>query len=439
MRKTSVLITLLVLSAAAFGNGISINSPGTRALSMAGAYIAIADDYSAPYWNPAGLWQIERAQGSIFLTDVIPIASYEYYPGPQKAEGIVNHYILPNAAFIWPCMLTKKMRMAVSFLVPAGLGTEWDGEELLGLNGPPTYSSAPNLFGSDAFTWESKLSVFNISLSTSYRVDERLSLGAAFHLVRGSMTMKRGVSTVNNYNPMGAGDLGYLDSQYEEESDGWGYGFGFGVQYQLSDAIRFGAMMRTPMKVQFSGDATVTNQTLSDLTGGAVSATMADFEFDRDMTMPLRIGAGFCWQPVERFLFATDLLWTNWSKYEDYLISTHDSETDTLTLLWDDALQVRFGGEYWLYDNFALRGGIYYDPAPGPDKTQTILIPNATFMGYTCGAGYRWNNLSFDFAVEWLNGKERDIDDADVIPGVGMAGKHNVDILALSLAATYKF
>jgi len=250
-------------------------------------------------------------------------------------------------------------------------------------------------------------------------------------------TMKRGVSLINNYYPKlidpqnGSDDFGYLDSQYKEESDGWGYGFGLGVQYQLSDAIRFGAMMRTPMKVEFSGDATVTNQTLS--------ATLADFDFDRDTTMPLRIGGGVSWRPDERLLLAADLLWTNWSEYEDYLISTYDSEKDTLTLLWDDALQVRFGGEYWLFDNFALRGGIYYDPAPGPDKTQTILIPNATFMGYTCGAGYRLNNLSFDFAFEWLNGKERDIDDADVITGTGMPGKHNVDIIALSLAATYKF
>jgi hypothetical protein len=35
---------------------------GTRALALGGAYTALADDYSAIYWNPAGLGQVTRAQ-----------------------------------------------------------------------------------------------------------------------------------------------------------------------------------------------------------------------------------------------------------------------------------------------------------------------------------------------------------------------------------------
>ena len=68
----SILIALLILSLtttgsasdSSVGSGAILRSGfGARALGMGGAYVAIADDYSAPYWNPAG---ITRAN-SIYL------------------------------------------------------------------------------------------------------------------------------------------------------------------------------------------------------------------------------------------------------------------------------------------------------------------------------------------------------------------------------------
>ena len=35
---------------------------GTRALGMGGAFVSIANDYSAVFWNPAGLVQIRRKE-----------------------------------------------------------------------------------------------------------------------------------------------------------------------------------------------------------------------------------------------------------------------------------------------------------------------------------------------------------------------------------------
>ncbi len=35
---------------------------GARSLAMGGAYVALADEASGPYWNPAGLTQINEHQ-----------------------------------------------------------------------------------------------------------------------------------------------------------------------------------------------------------------------------------------------------------------------------------------------------------------------------------------------------------------------------------------
>ncbi len=88
MKKTVTVLAIFALAGAAFGNGIALNSPGTRALAMGGAYISIADDYSAPYWNPAGLQNGDGMQATFFLTDIIPLAKYERSPN--------RHGILPR-------------------------------------------------------------------------------------------------------------------------------------------------------------------------------------------------------------------------------------------------------------------------------------------------------------------------------------------------------
>ncbi len=74
---------------------------------------------------------------------------------------------------------------------------------------------------------------------------------------------------------------------------------------------------------------------------------------------------------------------------------------------WKDALQLRLGAEYMLYQNVAIRGGFYYDPAPAPDSTLNILLPNYNFSSLTLGAGWDLGGLVIDAGVELLLGEVR--------------------------------
>jgi len=426
----NLLISLMVLgiAACAWGNGVSLNSPGTRALSMAGAVISNVSDYSVAYWNPAGLMNTEGISASFFLTDIIPLASYEYELAGVKADSKVNHYLAPNAAFLWTCKLNNKLRMGLSAIVPAGLGTEWDGEDFVAFAGPPFLdppaNTISNPYAGSTFDWESKIGVYNFSLSTAYRFSDKFNAGGAFHLVYGIMTMKRGIDAVNLLTGSPGKD-GMVDTQYNEESSGWGYGFGFGLQYMLDDAWTLGASIRTKMKVGFSGDAEFGS---------------TKYSFDRDITWPLWYGGGLSFKPSEKLLLAAEAQYWKWSETEEYLIAEYETiGKDSLTLKWNDAVQIRLGAEYQALENLALRCGFYVDPAPGPNKTQTILIPNTDFLGFTIGAGYTMDRLSLDATVEYLKGNDRQIAESTIMPGVGMAGVHKLNIWAPSIAVTYKF
>jgi long-chain fatty acid transport protein len=300
------------------------------------------------------------------------------------------------------------------------------------------------LAGNDPdLNWESSIKVFNISLSGAMNFKEKLNVGAAFHLVRGSMTMDKGLA-----NPAGGG------LQYSEESDGWGFGFGLGAQYLLNKKITLGAAMRTAMSVNFKGEAD--NPLLPIIAPMYGTTAPAESDFEREITWPLWVGGGIAYRPMEKLLLALEAQWSRWGYYEDELVAEFDNSSweqiltanggNTIHLHWDNATQIRLGGEYLLNDKIALRGGFYIDPAPGPDETQTILIPNTDFTVITCGFGYKpMCNLNIDFGFEYLIGKERNVTEVEynnlTTPPtpIGMLGKHGMSIVVPSIAVTYHF
>ena len=68
------LSILIFLPAMLTGNGLNLNGVGSKAVGMGGAFVGLADDYSAVFWNPAGITQITGTSFSFFLTDIIPSA-----------------------------------------------------------------------------------------------------------------------------------------------------------------------------------------------------------------------------------------------------------------------------------------------------------------------------------------------------------------------------
>src|SRR5437016_1140920 len=61
MKRRYFLLFILV-SKTVLGGGFETPGVGAKALSMGGAYVGLADDWTATFWNPAGLGQIKRTE-----------------------------------------------------------------------------------------------------------------------------------------------------------------------------------------------------------------------------------------------------------------------------------------------------------------------------------------------------------------------------------------
>jgi len=158
---------------------------GARSLAMGGAYVALANEASAPYWNPAGLTQIDGHQ---FLA--------MYAPFFEKTSYNFLSYVHP---------LGKMGNLAISdvFLYSEGYEEVDDGGNVLGTS----------------------QSIFNNAVSISYanKVYGRIFLGASLKLIH---------ERVTKYSGNGQGiDLGMLFKPSN------GLSIGFAVQNVLQPEV----------------------------------------------------------------------------------------------------------------------------------------------------------------------------------------------------------
>jgi hypothetical protein len=121
--RAAVLLMMPVLLAGttrAFGQD-PFETAGTRALGMAGAFVAVADDSSAPFWNPAGLATIRFFDATVERTHV------EHQDLASGAEGVSSRwkgqttrvaFALPVLAFSYQHTRVTDVRLATAGLAP---------------------------------------------------------------------------------------------------------------------------------------------------------------------------------------------------------------------------------------------------------------------------------------------------------------------------------
>jgi long-chain fatty acid transport protein len=443
-RKSIILGALLALalSSLSLANGLNLNGMGSRAVAMGGAFVALADDYSAVFWNPAGLSNFKTRVLGFYGVDLIPSATYVMQVPQQTglatlvdAQTKTKHYLAGMLAYYQP--INEQMVAGIAVYTPGGLGATWDGNDFIDLQ--DYQLGLPAGEHSSAYLWESRIGKISISPAISYKINDQVALGAALNIDYGTFSLKRWAGAVAA-TPEQTLDLG----QYEDSSNGWGIGATFGVIYKPSSMFSLGLSARTPSKITLNGTTLISNIDLLGL------VTQSDTE--KALTWPWWIAGGVAFRPMWDLVITADLQWTQWSTVDEIATSYKDpawslfftKAGETVTpLKWKDRLQIRVGAEYMLYENVAIRLGYYNDPAPAPDKTMNILIPSYTFNAITLGAGWDLDGLVIDIGGEILLGTERTVDFAKWLYepeyASSMPGIYNMTIFVPHISVSYKF
>lgn len=398
---TAALAALLLLPGLAAANGLNLNGLGSRAQAMGGAFVGLADDFSAVFWNPAGAAAFRLTTYGFYATDLMPRATFnmsirpdigyvpEDPPPTVDARTKKASYLGFLGAYYKP--ISDKVVVGLGIGTPSGLGTKWNGADFA------------HLSGGAAYDWSSKVGVFSFSPLVAVKINDRVSVGATVNINYGNFNLKK---------PGGSFYLGgeLVDlGQYEENMNGWGVGATLGVLIKPIDKLSVGLTVRTPSTLAFKGSALMSYLSMYELPDTS--------RLERKITWPLWIAGGLAFRPVPRLLLTADVQWTQWSKLDriatDYLdpdwasVFAQGSLLNVQTLDWADKTQFRFGAEFALDASTALRAGYYNDPAPGPLSTLNVLLPTFTYNVLCVGVGKTIGGLQLDFGLEYLAGTGR--------------------------------
>ncbi|MCD6163694.1 MAG: outer membrane protein transport protein [candidate division Zixibacteria bacterium] len=474
MTKKAFLICMVffIMSVAVYGGGFALSGVGSKAIGMGGAFRGLADNWSAAYWNPAGLAQLSQSELNMMAITITPMPEYKpditydgfdvgYKNGEFRYPKYKTHFA-PNGSGFYKIANKEDITFGVAIFAPYALGSDWDIFD-------PIYNDVVVPFPEIDHGANLKVVDIHPSFAKSF-MDNQLMVGAGFSFMRGEIDFQKTVLIPTSLpRPH---DNAAINAFLHGE--GWGYGANFGILYKLSDNLQLGISGKTPATLKLDGENNSTlyaidnislQQTAIRQASNAAELALIDFIFSTeevgapswtreasaDLKLPADIGLGIAYKATEKMTLTMDFSYTLWSGLDSILINLEGADppaydstqnTSVIRTQWEDIFRFSAGGLYQVFDPFQLRFGFYMDPSPIPDETFSPLFMDiGTKYSGNIGAAISVSGWEIGCNFEYIHFSEREIInetsnsfDFDNYPGLFRAY-----LIANHLSITYRF
>ena len=396
MRKfLATAAVLLVVPSLSFGAGFALFETGTRSFAMAGAFVAVADDPSAMFWNPAGL-AFQDDKGTQVMMGAILIAPQQTFYGepPYPGEGYSTEqkdqiFFPPHFQFVTP--LGDRTTFGFAVQIPFGLGTYWDDDH--------------------AGRFLSKrvdLMAYDLTPNLAFDLNDNVALGIGVDYRISSIDLTRNVPLVDPFSQQVV-DVAqahiYTDGA---GNDGWGWHAG--LLAKLGKGLSFGLTYRSSITVDYEGYADFYQFSTGNIELDQIVA--ASIPFGETITGATQIEfpdfwiAGLAWTG-ERVIISAEWGRMGWSSFQELALTFDDYPefNEAIPENYHDADQYRLGFEYRASQHLALQLGTLYDETPQPAANMTPLLGDANRTSVTCGLSWIKDNFRLDLGYEhiWLD------------------------------------
>lgn len=379
-------------------------------MGFGGAFVALADDATAAFANPAGLVQLNRSEVSIEgrlwsystpfteggrLSGQPTGIGLDTVPGLRTAESSEDLTDLSFLSYVYP-----KRRWAFAFYRHQLSNFE-------GLTETQGFFADPPLPArSDDFRRIADFDFTTHAMAFGYRVNERLSLGATLALVGSdanfatvryepvAATLPNGLYGRNVFDPNGIEETDLATSSASDLS------FGLGVLWRLAPRWSLGASYREGAELSFTA-----SETSGPAFGFPIPVGTVVGSSRGDLGLPDVYGLGAAYRsPGGRLTVAVE-----WDRveYATLIDSLGEGATDA-TL--DDGDELHLGAEVVFPGTtpvIALRAGAWLDPdhrvrfADGSPLESAIFRGGDDELHLALGVGLAFDNFQIDAAVDF--------------------------------------
>lgn len=419
MRKaavSSVVAGLMLLSATSgWSKGVLI-APGPRANAMGAAYVGVADDAYAIYYNPAGLSQIKNKNGaelSVFLVSGDSKGSKAMNNGNTL---VANDYPAPSIYPSEPAVYnSKEFKTGAMIPFAAGYTKVQDITLALGVygsggGGGKFEDTVGDIYGAgDVITAKAdgqySFIIANISASK-----EMLANGLMFGVGLDYIMMQDARNIQKSYTKSATSALPAAYSSYALQLDQSASGASvqgvLGLMYRINDQWRVGAVYRTGSKITLSGTAKYTGTGLPAspvLARAGLINTSYQTSYERKYAYPETYGVGVSYDPIKSLTISAGYDMSSYAGFNNEY--TYDTQTaifsnSNVSAGYKDISQMRLGAEYRHNDALSLRAGLQNDLNLNKDGNDlTVTDTNQYDMLYAAlGVGYQVGPYVFDLS-----------------------------------------
>lgn len=389
----------------------SFSNPGARSMGLGGAFVALADDATTAFANPAGLVQLSRPEISVELR-------YHRYATPYteggRAVGEPTGLGIDTVDGI-RTSFSDETSSGVSFASFVYPGNKWSlafyrhqladftlNTEVNGLFG--------DIPGGETRRYEdqrtnTRLDIIGTGIAGAFQVSDRLSIGFGLSYFSGTVENLNSIYGIDSYPETFWESNSYLNERLWStstfEADDTDLGINLGFLWKFAESWRLGGVFRQGPRFAYD---------LYNRAGPAhplPEGTVLDSVTNDSIAFPDVWGLGLAYRSPNGNL----TVGFEWDRVEYSIIKeTLDSPlADTSLVAIDDADELHLGVEYvFLRTNplIAVRGGLWHDPDhrfryTGDDPfDQALFPPGEDALHVTVGVGIAVKAFQIDLGVD---------------------------------------
>jgi len=391
-----VAVALLIMPSLTWGSGFALFEHGNRAMAMAGAFTAVADDPSALFWNPAGM-AFQTDEGVQLMFGVIFIAPEQTFYGesPYPGEGYTTDQVEQTfypAHFYLGIPINDRLEVSFSLTNPWGLGTEWD-EDFLGRY----------------IAQKTDIMNFNLGVSMAYQLSEKFAFGIGIDYEMGTIELHNRAGLINPFNQQ-LTDV--ADATLETTGINSGFAWNVGLLWKIGGGFTLGGVYRSGFTIDFEGDGAFEQVLTGYPEFDAVIASFLPF----DEEVPIRTSIeypdfwtiGLSWQN-EKWTLSGQYGVMGWTSFDELAIIFPENPelSSVVPENFEDAAQYRIGGEYRASQHVALQLGYLFDETGQPIESMSPLLADGDRTGYSAGFSYYTDRFRLDLGYLYITNDGR--------------------------------